>query len=52
VLHIVPSFGAGGAERVAANLLRTSDREQFDVGAITNTADTGHWIKRYDHRSL
>ncbi len=35
VLHIVPSFGAGGAERVAANLLRTSDREQFDVGAIS-----------------
>jgi hypothetical protein len=35
VLHVVAGFGAGGAERVAANLLRTSDREQFDVGAIS-----------------
>ena len=36
VLHVVAGFGAGGgAERVAANLLRTSDREQFDVRAIS-----------------
>jgi glycosyltransferase involved in cell wall biosynthesis len=35
VLHVVAGFGAGGAERVAANLLRTSDREHFDVGAIS-----------------
>jgi glycosyltransferase involved in cell wall biosynthesis len=34
VVHVVAGFGAGGAERVAANLLRTSDRKQFDVGAI------------------
>jgi glycosyltransferase involved in cell wall biosynthesis len=43
VLHVVAGFGAGGAERVAANLLRTSDREQFDVGAISlrGPLDTG-----------
>jgi hypothetical protein len=35
VLYVVASFGGSGAERVAANLLRTSDREQFDVGAIS-----------------
>jgi glycosyltransferase involved in cell wall biosynthesis len=35
VLHVVTDFRAGGAERVAANLLRTSDPEQFDVGAIS-----------------
>jgi glycosyltransferase involved in cell wall biosynthesis len=34
-LHVVAGFGAGGAERVAASLLRTFDREQFDVGAIS-----------------
>jgi hypothetical protein len=34
VLHVVSDFRFGGAERVAANLLRTSDPEQFDVGAI------------------
>lgn len=35
VLHVVAGLGAGGAERVAANLLRTLDREQFDAGAIS-----------------
>jgi glycosyltransferase involved in cell wall biosynthesis len=35
VLHVVSDFRSGGAERVAANLLRTSDPEQFDVAAIT-----------------
>ena len=35
VLHVVAGSGAGGAERVAANLLRTSDRKEFDVGAIS-----------------
>jgi hypothetical protein len=35
VLHVVAGFGAGGAERVAANLLLTSDRKEFDVGAIS-----------------
>lgn len=34
VLHVVTDFREGGAERVAANLLRTSDPEQFDVRAI------------------
>ncbi len=35
VLHVVAGFAVGGAERVAANLLRTSDPEQFDVRAIS-----------------
>jgi glycosyltransferase involved in cell wall biosynthesis len=36
VLHVVNVFGGGGgAERVAANLLRTLAPEQFDVGAIS-----------------
>jgi hypothetical protein len=33
-LHIVGHFAIGGAERVAAELLRTLDPEQFDVAAI------------------
>jgi glycosyltransferase involved in cell wall biosynthesis len=41
VLHVVAVFGAGGAERVAANLLQTSDREQFDVGAISLRGPVG-----------
>jgi len=35
VLHVVSDFTIGGAERVATNLLRTTDPEQFDVRAIS-----------------
>ena len=35
VLHVVPGLGLGGAERMATNLMRTLNREQFDVGAIS-----------------
>jgi glycosyltransferase involved in cell wall biosynthesis len=35
VLHVVRNFEVGGAERVATNLLRTTDPEQFDVRAIS-----------------
>jgi glycosyltransferase involved in cell wall biosynthesis len=35
VLHIVGDFEVGGAERVATNLLRTTDPEQFDARAIS-----------------
>ena len=34
MLHVVSDFRNGGAERVAANLLRTLDPEQFEAGAI------------------
>jgi glycosyltransferase involved in cell wall biosynthesis len=46
VLHVVAGFGAGGgAERVAANLLRTSDPEQFDVGAISLRGPLGTHVE-------
>ena len=35
VLQVVTDFGGGGAEKVAATLLRTSDPERFDVRAIS-----------------
>jgi glycosyltransferase involved in cell wall biosynthesis len=36
VMHVVTDFaGGGGAERVAANLLRTADLEEFDARAIS-----------------
>ena len=34
VLHVVSDFRSGGAEQVAANLLRTADPEHFDARAI------------------
>jgi glycosyltransferase involved in cell wall biosynthesis len=41
VLHILPGFGRGGAERVAADLMLTSDREQFEVGAVSLVGPLG-----------
>jgi glycosyltransferase involved in cell wall biosynthesis len=35
VLHILPSFGPAGAESMAVSLMRTLDRERFEVGAIS-----------------
>jgi glycosyltransferase involved in cell wall biosynthesis len=46
VLHVVTDFRSGGAERVAASLLRTSDPEQFDVAAITLRGPFGSALER------
>ena len=46
MLHVVTDFRSGGAERVAASLLRTSDPEQFDVAAITLRGPFGSALER------
>lgn len=46
MLHVVSDFRSGGAERVAANVLRTSDPEQFDVAAITLRGPFGSALER------
>ena len=46
VLHVITDFRVGGAEQVAANLLRTSDPEQFDVAAITLRGPFGSALER------
>lgn len=35
VLHVIPNFGAGGAERLLVNLLEAYDRERFEVAAVS-----------------
>ncbi|MFO7152854.1 MAG: glycosyltransferase [Bacillota bacterium] len=35
VLHILPSFGPGGAERLVVDLMEAMDREQFEVAAAS-----------------
>jgi glycosyltransferase involved in cell wall biosynthesis len=35
VLQILPNFGPAGAEQMAVNLMRTLNREQFEVSAIS-----------------
>ena len=35
VLHVLLGLGSGGAERMAAKLMRTLDRERFEAGVIS-----------------
>lgn len=35
VLHIIPNFGPGGAERMAVNLIRGLVQDRFDVAAVS-----------------
>jgi len=35
VLHILPNFGPAGAEQMAVHLMRSLDREQFEVSGIS-----------------
>ena len=35
VLHIIPTFGIGGAERLVVNLLENLNRERFEVAACS-----------------
>ena len=46
MLHVVSDFRSGGAERVAASLLRTSDTEQFDARAIALRGPFGSVLER------
>lgn len=46
VLHIIPKFGTGGAERLVLDLLENSDTENFDVAAVSLYAETGTLFER------
>lgn len=35
ILHIIPNFGHGGAERLVVDLMKAIDREQFEVAAVS-----------------
>lgn len=35
VLHIIPNFGPGGAERLVVDLMKAIDRERFEVAAVS-----------------
>src|SRR5918995_5738570 len=41
VLHILPDFGSGGAQRMAVHLMRTLDRERFETKAVSLYDRTG-----------
>ena len=41
VLHIIPNFGAGGAERLLVDLLEAFDQERFEVAAVSLYPESG-----------
>jgi len=46
VLHVIPNFGPGGAERLLVNLLEEFDRERFQVAAVSLYPETGTILER------
>ena len=41
ILHIIPNFGIGGAERLVVNLLGAIDKEKFEVAACSLYSKSG-----------
>jgi len=41
VLHVIPNFGAGGAERLVLDLMEEMDHEKFEVAAVSLYPETG-----------
>lgn len=46
VLHIIPNFGSGGAERLVVNLMEAIDKEQFEVAAVSLYPESGTILER------
>lgn len=46
VLHIIPNFGIGGAERLVVNLLTAIDKEKFEVAAVSLYRESGTILER------
>ena len=46
ILHVIPNFGPGGAERLLVNLLEEFDRERFEVAAVSLYPETGTILER------
>lgn len=41
VLHVIPNFGTGGAERLVIDLMKATDKERFEVAAVSLYSETG-----------
>lgn len=46
VLHMIPEFGAGGAERLVVDLMDTADRKSFDVFACSLYPESGRIFEK------
>jgi glycosyltransferase involved in cell wall biosynthesis len=41
ILHVIPKFGTGGAERLVVDLLEATDKERFDVATVSLYPECG-----------
>jgi len=46
ILHIIPNFGPGGAERLVVDLMENTDKECFEVAAISLYPQSGTIFER------
>lgn len=46
VLHILPNFGPGGAERLVVNLMEAADKERFEVAAVSLYPESGTILEK------
>jgi len=46
VLHIIPNFGLGGAERLLMNLLEAFDYKRFEVAAVSLYPESGTILEK------
>lgn len=46
VLHIIPNFGPGGAERLVVALMEATDKERFEVAAVSLYPESGTILEK------
>jgi len=46
ILHIIPNFGPGGAERLVVDLMGATDKEHFDVVAVSLYPESGTILEK------
>jgi len=46
VLHVIPDFGPGGAERLVVDLMEATDKERFEVGTVSLYPESGTILEK------
>ncbi|MGB9899171.1 MAG: glycosyl transferase, partial [Thermanaerothrix sp.] len=46
ILHIIPNFGPGGAERLVVDLMEATDKERFETAAVSLYPESGTILEK------
>jgi len=46
ILHIIPNFGEGGAERLVVDLMEATNKEQFEIMAVSLYPESGTILEK------